>query len=80
MSTTPSTAVYRPIYLSSTPLKGPVMDKQTAVEIAARELLAHGGPAFRSDPHAPLDAMGVALDAGATHDEIAAEMRRQRNT
>ncbi|MHB9857637.1 hypothetical protein [Streptomyces sp. YIM S03343] len=54
------------------------MDKQTAVEKAAAELIAHGGPACRTDPHIPLDAMGVALDAGATHDEIAAEMRRQR--
>lgn len=56
------------------------MDKQTAIETAAAELLAHGGPACRTDPHIPLDAMRAALDAGATQDDIAAEMRRQRNT
>lgn len=54
------------------------MDQQQLVEEAARELLVHGGPSCRTDPHVPLDAMGRALDAGATHDDIAAEMRRQR--
>ena len=56
------------------------MDKQTAVEKAAAELLEHGGPACRTDPHTALDAMARALDAGATHDDIAAEMRRQRSS
>ncbi|MFE4691246.1 hypothetical protein ACFRH6_14450 [Streptomyces sp. NPDC056749] len=54
------------------------MDRQTAVEAAAREVLAHGGPDALTDPHAALDAMGRALDAGAMHEDIAAEMRRQR--
>ncbi|MFL4904837.1 hypothetical protein ACJ6WF_17020 [Streptomyces sp. MMS24-I2-30] len=54
------------------------MNRQQAVEEAAREVLAHGGPASLTDPKIPLDAMQRALDAGATHDDIAAEMRRQR--
>ncbi|MEU6535531.1 hypothetical protein [Streptomyces sp. NPDC047000] len=55
------------------------MDKKQAVKEAARELLAHGGPACRTDPHTALDAMRTALAAGATQDDIAAEMRRQRS-
>jgi hypothetical protein len=54
------------------------MSKQTAIEEAAREVLAHGGPDCLTDPHDALSAMVRALDAGATHDDIAAEMRRQR--
>jgi hypothetical protein len=54
------------------------MDKQQAVQEAAREVLAHGGPDCLTDPHIPLNAMGAALDAGATHEDIATEMRRQR--
>ncbi|MFE9018120.1 hypothetical protein ACFYNL_06030 [Streptomyces sp. NPDC007808] len=54
------------------------MDQQKAIEEAAREVLAHGGPDCRTDPHIATEAMGRALDAGATHDCIAAEMRRQR--
>lgn len=54
------------------------MNKQQAIEEAAREVLAHGGPECLTDPHAALGAMGRALDAGATHEDIAAEMRRQR--
>ncbi|MFF2650589.1 hypothetical protein [Streptomyces sp. NPDC058045] len=54
------------------------MDKQEAIEAAARELLAHGGPDCLTDPRQVRDAMRLAADAGATHDEITAEMRRQR--
>lgn len=54
------------------------MDKQKAIEEAAREVLAHGGPDCLTDPRQVADAMGRALDAGATQDDIAAEMRRQR--
>ena len=54
------------------------MDQQQAVAEAARAAIEHGGPECRTDPHIPLEAMGRALDAGATHDDIAAEMQRQR--
>lgn len=54
------------------------MNKRDAVERAAREVLAHGGPAALTDPQIPVDAMNAALDLGATHAEIAAEVRRQR--
>ena len=54
------------------------MHQQQAVEEAAREVLSHGGPECLTDPHIPLAAMGRALAAGATHDDIAAEMERQR--
>ncbi|MFF9285414.1 hypothetical protein [Streptomyces griseosporeus] len=54
------------------------MDKQTAIQEAAREVIAHGGPDCLTDPHATVEAIGRALDAGATHADIAAEMRRQR--
>jgi len=53
--------------------------RQTAIENAAREVIAHGGPAALTDPHQTLNAMGAALDAGATHQDIADEMKRQRN-
>ncbi|WBP89519.1 hypothetical protein [Kitasatospora cathayae] len=54
------------------------MTKNEAIAKAAREVLAHGGPACLTDPHIALRAMGDALDLGATHDDIKAEMRRQR--
>jgi len=54
------------------------MDRRQAVKEAAREVLAHGGPAALTDPSLPMEAMRRALEAGATHDDIAAEMRRQR--
>lgn len=56
------------------------MDTQQAVQDAARAVIEHGGPECLTDPHIPLEAMGQALDAGATHDDIAAEIQRQRNT
>jgi hypothetical protein len=56
------------------------MDKQTAIQTAARELLEHGGPSFRTDAETPMKEFRAALDTGATCDEIAAEMRRQRRT
>lgn len=56
------------------------MDKQTAIKTAARQLLEHGGPSHRTDPHTPLDAMREALTAGASRDDIAAEMIRQHVT
>lgn len=52
--------------------------RQTAVEEAARALIEHGGPECRTDPHVATRAMARALDLGATHDDITAEMRRQR--
>ncbi|MGO4630518.1 hypothetical protein AB4225_06175 [Streptomyces sp. 2RAF24] len=54
------------------------MDMQEAVENAAREVLAHGGPKALTDPRIAVDAMSAALDLGATHEDIAAEVRRQR--
>lgn len=54
--------------------------RQEAIENAAREVIAHGGPAALTDPHLAVNAMGTALDLGATHEDIAAEMRRQRTT
>ncbi|MGK5497556.1 hypothetical protein [Streptomyces sp. URMC 125] len=56
------------------------MSRQQAVEEAACAVITHGGPECRTDPHIPVEAMGRALDAGATHDDIAAEMRRQRES
>ncbi|MFJ3084749.1 hypothetical protein ACIPJG_34060 [Streptomyces halstedii] len=55
------------------------MDRQTAIEEAAREVLAHGGPEARTDAHTVVAAMDQALNAGATHADIATEMRRQRD-
>lgn len=54
------------------------MDQQQAVTEAAAAVIAHGGPDQLTDPHVPLEAMGRALDAGASHDDIAAEMQHQR--
>lgn len=61
------------------------MDKQTVIEnavsevlAAAREVLTHGDSAGRPDPIVALLALGFALEAGATHEEIVAEMQRQR--
>lgn len=54
------------------------MDRQKAVEEAARAVLEHGGPKCLTDPHVAAAAMSRALDAGATHADIAAEVRRQR--
>jgi hypothetical protein len=56
------------------------MTKTEAIANAAREILAHGGPDCLTDPHIGVAAMSQALDLGATHDDIAAEMRRQRAT
>ncbi|GAA3121885.1 hypothetical protein [Streptomyces echinatus] len=53
-------------------------DKQKAVEEAARECLAHGGPDCLTNPRIPMEAIKRAFAAGANSDEIAAEMRRQR--
>lgn len=54
------------------------MDRQQAIEAAARAVIEHGGPECRTDPHIACDAMKTALDLGATHDDIEAEMKRQR--
>lgn len=55
------------------------MDKQTAIEQAAREVLAHGGPDCLTDPRQVTAAMERAFDLGATETDITTEMRRQRN-
>ncbi|MFG3228131.1 hypothetical protein ACGF07_25565 [Kitasatospora sp. NPDC048194] len=55
------------------------MTKTEAIAKAAREVLAHGGPACLTDPHIALRAMAAALALGATEDDIKAEMRRQRD-
>ena len=54
------------------------MDRQQAIEAAARAVIEHGGPECRTDPRAVSDAMAAALDLGAMHDDITAEMKRQR--
>lgn len=54
------------------------MNQQQAVEAAARAVIEHGGPDCLTDPRIPCDAMAVALDLGATHEDIRAEMKRQR--
>ncbi|MBV6697457.1 hypothetical protein KV557_10005 [Kitasatospora aureofaciens] len=54
------------------------MTKDEAITRAAREVLAHGGPACLTDPHIALRAMDDAMALGATEDDIKAEMRRQR--
>ncbi|GAA2838469.1 hypothetical protein RMN57_13150 [Kitasatospora sp. CM 4170] len=54
------------------------MNKTEAITEAAREVLAHGGPACLTDPHIALRAMDDAMALGATEDDIKAEMRRQR--
>ena len=53
--------------------------RQTAIENAAREVIAHGGPAALTDPHQVLDAMRAATNQGATERDITDEMKRQRN-
>ncbi|MFF8656804.1 hypothetical protein [Streptomyces huasconensis] len=53
------------------------MDKQTAIEEAARKALAVGGPAALTNVHDTVAAVGRALDEGATYAEIAAEMKHQ---
>ncbi|MFB7359583.1 hypothetical protein [Streptomyces gardneri] len=53
--------------------------RQQAIENAAREVIAYGGPAALTDPHLSVNAMGAAIDLGATHQDIADEMQRQRN-
>ncbi|MCZ1006351.1 hypothetical protein [Streptomyces lydicus] len=54
------------------------MDRQQAIEAAARAVIEHGGPECRTDPKGVLDAMNAALDLGASHGDIEAEMKRQR--
>lgn len=54
------------------------MHRQQAVEEAAREVIAHGGPDCLTDPREVMRAVGRALDAGATNEDIKTEMRRQR--
>ncbi|WP_406324463.1 hypothetical protein [Streptomyces niveus] len=56
------------------------MDKQQAIVEAAEAVLEHGGPECRTDPREPLSAMGRAYDAGATDEDIRAEIARQRTT
>ena len=54
------------------------MDRQQAVQEAAREVIEHGGPDCLTDPRQVMRAVGRALDTGATNEDIKAEMRRQR--
>lgn len=54
------------------------MNKDQAIEQAARDVLAHGGPDCLTDPHIATTSMSRALDLGASHGDIAAEMKRQR--
>ncbi|MFF4576905.1 hypothetical protein ACFY15_00610 [Streptomyces sp. NPDC001373] len=54
------------------------MDQQQAVAAAARAVIEHDGPACLTDPRIPCDAMARALDLGATHEDIHAEIQRQR--
>ncbi|GHH87849.1 hypothetical protein [Streptomyces capitiformicae] len=54
------------------------MNQQQAVEEAAREVIAHGGPACLTDPKQVMRAVGRAYDLGATEEDLKAEMRRQR--
>ncbi|MFI6700300.1 hypothetical protein ACIBJC_15205 [Streptomyces sp. NPDC050509] len=56
------------------------MDKTGAVREAAKAVLEHGGPEHRTDPLIPTRAIGAALNLGATHDDIRAEMARQRQS
>lgn len=50
------------------------MDKQKAIEEAARECLKRPAFELRNDAHIACDA----LDLGATHSDIEDEMKRQR--
>ncbi|MEU9000522.1 hypothetical protein [Streptomyces sp. NPDC048551] len=54
------------------------MNRQQAITEAARSVIEHGGPECRTDPQIPCAAMDRALGLGATHEDIRAEMRRQR--
>ncbi|MFJ3948997.1 hypothetical protein ACIPXV_02860 [Streptomyces libani] len=54
------------------------MDRQQAIENAASEVLAHGGPDCLTDPKRATRAMKRAFDLGATEEDITAEMKRQR--
>ena len=56
------------------------MDRDTAVREAAEAVLKHGGPECRTDPHGVLDALLDAYEAGATTNDVRAEMARQRTT
>lgn len=55
-----------------------VASKQQAIRVAAQAVIDHAGPECRTDPHIAMDLMGEAIDLGATHADIAAEMRRIR--
>lgn len=55
------------------------MNKQEAIREAAEAVVAHGGPDCLTDPRAVLGLMHAAYDAGATPDEIGAEIRRIRD-
>ncbi|MEV5770100.1 hypothetical protein AB0L49_02350 [Streptomyces antimycoticus] len=74
-----STAVYLAVYHPIYPPRGREMTKEEAVREAAREVIEHGGPACLTDPREVMRAVGRALDAGASNEDIKAEMRRQRN-
>jgi hypothetical protein len=52
--------------------------KDQLIEAAAREVIAHGGPACLTDPRQVLGAMGAAYDAGATERDITDAMKRLR--
>lgn len=52
--------------------------KDQLIENAAREVIAYGGPQALTNPHQVVDAMSDALDAGASHDDIAAAMKQLR--
>lgn len=52
--------------------------QQKAVHEAAEAVLDHSGPDAHTDPNIAVDAMGRAIDTGATHRDIAAEIGRIR--
>lgn len=52
--------------------------KDQLIEDAAREVIAHGGPAWLTDPKQVMNAMRAAYNAGATEDDIKAAMKRIR--
>ncbi|MEW5529438.1 hypothetical protein [Streptomyces virginiae] len=54
------------------------MTRDQAVEEAAREVIAYGGPEALTDPHIALRAIGRALDLGATHRDIENAMKKLR--
>lgn len=53
-------------------------EKSAAIAEAAAAVIEHGGPDSLTDPHVAVEAMGRALDLGATHRDIAEEIHRQR--